>query len=204
MSPPGRLATALASHTNGEPQGTSQIKRAANYRKLPCSIWFCWRGTGHPSQACQQYMPLLRAGKHPLSFPASTDRAFLAPNLPGFNRGTVSINPPAGTAGAEEAGSQVSFHKATNLSAIKAATKEDSNIIDIFFTYIYVYSYQQGAEDSILAETRGQGALLRGQEPGSPSCPWGQESLLFLLYLATVLPNQARIPARISLTSCLK
>lgn len=201
MSPPGRLATALPSHTNGEPQGTSQIKRAANYRKLPCSIWFCWRGTGHPWQACRKHMPLLRAGKHPLSFPASEDRVFLAPNLPGFNRGTVSINPPAG---AEEAGSQASIHEATNLSAIKAATKEDSSVMEIFFIHIYVYSYQQGAEDSILAETRGQGALLRGQEPGSPSRPWGQECLLFLLYLATVLQNQARIPARISLTSCLK
>lgn len=80
----------------------------------------------------------------PAEFPnldthASEDRAFLTPNLPGFNHGTISINLLAVTMGAEGAGSQASIHKATNLSAIKAAPKEDSNIIGIIFLYIYMY-----------------------------------------------------------------
>lgn len=72
VSPPGWLATMLASHTGGESQDTFQIKRAVNYRKLPWSICFRERGTGHPWQARCKYMSLLWAGKHLLGFPTLT------------------------------------------------------------------------------------------------------------------------------------
>lgn len=48
------------------------------------------------------------------------DRAFLAPNLPGFNHGTINTTLLAVPAGAEETGSQGSTLKATSLSALSS------------------------------------------------------------------------------------
>lgn len=53
----------------------------------------------------------------------SEDRAFLAPNLPGFNHGTIGITLLAVSAGAEEMGSQGSTLKTTNLFALRTAIR---------------------------------------------------------------------------------
>lgn len=68
----------------------------------------------------------------------SEDRTFVDPNMPAFNHRTVSINLLAVTTGAEEAGSQTTIQKATNFSAIKVATEEDSNITGTYFIYMYI------------------------------------------------------------------
>lgn len=78
---------------------------------------------------------------------ALKDRAFLAPDLPGFNHGTIRITLLAVTAGAKETGSQGSIVKATSLSALRTATGGQQHHRCIIYMYIYVYCYQQGADD---------------------------------------------------------
>jgi len=143
-------------------------------------------------------MPLLRAGKHPLSFPAWTHtprRKELS--LPQTCQALVT-GPSALTCWLPpwELGKQLykrSFTKPLTFLLLKQLQKRTATVW-AYFIHIDVHSYQHGADDSSVAETQGQGVLLRGQEPGSPSRPSGQESIFSLLNLETVFTKPGEDP----------
>lgn len=194
--PAGLVSHCTSIHSSAEPQGISWTERAANYRKFPCSICFCWRGTGHPLQACWKHMPLLQAGKHPLSFPASTHRPWRTElSLPQTCQAlTMEPSELSCWLSLQEPRKQVPKEALSKPPAflLLEQLQEDSNITGVLYICIYMYIVISRV---LMTSRTGSFAAWMGARQSSGS-PWGQELLLSFLYLATLFTKTDKDQSR--------
>lgn len=134
----GWLATVLAFTPVLSPRASPGLKELPITDTPMLHLRFCQRGTGHPLQACL---------KHPLSCPASTHRPWKTelslPKLPGFHMEPSVL--PCCWLSLQELRKQVHEEALTKPPTflLLAATRGHYRCI----LYIYVYCYQQDADD---------------------------------------------------------